>query len=62
MNKKQDPNYELAELFLNMYMGCMKFQTQIEDKNKKERIDCSEYYKKFEFYSGKYIDGKESKN
>lgn len=62
MNKKQDPNKEFAELFFNLYAGCIKFQSQISNKNKKDRIDCSEYYKKFEFYSSEYIDNKESKN
>jgi len=59
MPKKQDTNYEMAELFLNMYMGCMKFKTETKDINKKDRIDCSEIYKKYEFYAGKYIDSKE---
>lgn len=54
MPSNKDINKEVADNYLNMYFGCLKFK----DENKKDKIDCSEFYKKFEFHAIAYIDSK----
>ena len=54
---------EMAELFLNLYNGCIKFQREKERTNPRSKpIDCDKYYEQFEKFSIKYIDSKKDKN
>ena len=60
--KNKNSDKEMAELFYNMYMGCLNFILQKEQKNSDKKINCDEYYDKFKFFAEKYIDSKEQKN
>lgn len=46
---------EMAELFYNIYTGCLKFKQQKEEQNSEKKINCDEYYDKFKFFSEKYV-------
>lgn len=52
---------EMAELFLNLYNGCLKFKKEKEKTISimEKPVECDKYYKQFEKYSIKYLDLKE---
>ncbi len=51
---------EMSELFLNLYMGCMKFKKEKEKTiSMGKPVECDEYYKQFEKYSIRYFETKE---
>jgi hypothetical protein len=54
-NEIMTKNKAMAEVYLNLYMGCMKYKTD----QKKEDINCADYYDLFEKMSIKYMDLKE---
>ena len=54
----KDKDKEMAELFYNMYTGCVKFKKQKEAQNSEKKINCDEYYDKFKFFTEKYIEKK----
>jgi hypothetical protein len=60
--KNKNSNKEMAELFYNLYVGCLKFKLQKEQKKSDKIINCHEYYDKFQFFAEKYIDDKEQRN
>lgn len=58
-NKNQNKETKaMAELFYNMYIGCLKFKEQ----NPKKSITCDEFYKKFTFFAERYVDSKTVNN
>jgi len=61
INKDKDKDKEMAELFYNMYTGCVKFKHQKEKQNSEKKINCDEYYNKFKFFTEKYIETKQQK-
>lgn len=61
MKNKTNNDKEMAELFYNMYTGCLKFKQQKEEQNSEKKINCDEYYNKFKFFSEKYVNSKELK-
>ena len=48
---------EIAKLYYNLYIGCLKYKN--EKTNKK--VNCQSYYEKFEKLAIKYVDSKETK-
>lgn len=60
--KNKNSDKEMAELFYNVYMGCLNFKLQKELKISDKKINCDEYYDKFQFFAEKYIDSKQQKN
>jgi len=52
-NKNLDKN--MAELYFNLYIGCVKY----EKKNKE--INCQKFYEEFEKFAIKYVDSKQPK-
>jgi hypothetical protein len=61
-DKDKDKDKEMAELFYNMYTGCVKFKHQKEKQNSEKKINCDEYYNKFKFFTEKYIETKQQNN
>ena len=55
MNNKDK---EMAELYYNMYLGCLKYQEQKTTK----KINCYQYFENFKNFSEKYIDSKTVNN
>lgn len=55
--KNQNSDKEMAELFYNMYMGCITFKEQ----KKHSYIYCDDYYNKFKYFTYKYIDDQQTK-
>ena len=55
MKNKSNSDKEMAELFYNMYTGCLKFKQQKKEQNSEKKISCDEYYDKFKFFSEKYV-------
>ena len=47
--KNKNSDREMAELFYNLYMGCLNFKYQKEKKISNKKINCDEYYDKFKF-------------
>lgn len=60
--KNKNSDREMAELFYNLYMGCLNFKHQKEKKISNKKINCDEYYDKFKFFAEKYLDSKEQNN
>lgn len=50
---------ELAEIYKNLYNGCVKFKEQKKINKSSKEINCDKYYQLFETYSIKYIHSKE---
>lgn len=50
-NYKSNNDKEMAELYLKLFEGCIKFK---QEKNKD--INCDLYYTNFEAYANKYIN------
>ena len=48
----QEANKELAELYLKLYLGCIKYK----EINKKKKIKCDNYYNSYINYSFKIND------
>lgn len=48
----------MAELFYNIYIGCLKYKNE----NQKKIISCDSFYDKFKYFSEKYIDNKDQKS
>jgi hypothetical protein len=46
---------EMAELYFNLYTGCIKYKKQKENK---KVIDCSKYFKSFVEHSDKCLENK----
>ena len=61
-DRDKDKDKEMAELFYNMYTGCVKFKHQKEKQNSEKKINCDEYYDKFKFFTEKYIETKQQNN
>lgn len=55
--KTTSPDKDMASLYYNLYMGCLKYKN--EKKNKE--VNCDKYYEEFEKFAIKYVDSKESK-
>ena len=55
--KNKNPDKDMAELYYNLYNGCLKYKN--EKKNKE--VDCQKYYEQFEKFAIKYVDSKEDK-
>lgn len=63
MKNKNNSDKEMAELFYNMYMACIKTKQENTLKYSVDRhLGCKEYYDKFQFFAEKYIDDKDRKN
>jgi hypothetical protein len=56
--KNKNPNFEMAELYYNLYVGCIEYKT----KKKNKDIDCQHYWNDFLKFTDKYMDSKEAKN
>jgi len=59
--KTNNPDKEIAKLYYNLYIGCLKYKN--EKTNKK--VNCKAYYEefeKFEKFSIKYVHSKETKS
>ena len=56
--KKENPHKEMAELYYNLYVGCIKYKTE----KKTKQINCDQYYTEFKNFTNKYFESKESKN
>lgn len=61
--EKINNDKEMAELFYNIYMNCLKFKNEKEkekeNQNYTKKINCNDYYDKFKFFSEKDINNKE---
>lgn len=59
-NNNNNNNKEMSELFYNMYKNCLKFKDEKEKENVNytKKINCNEYYDKFNFFSEKDINSK----
>jgi len=55
--KTTTPDKDMASLYYNLYMGCLKYKN--EKKNKE--VNCDKYYEEFEKFAIKYVDSKEHK-
>lgn len=49
---------ELVDVYLNLYTDCMKYK----NLEKRDSIDCSNYYNLFETNSGKHMQIKEEQD
>lgn len=58
MKKNSDSNKEMADLFYNLYMGCVTYK----DKKKEKNINCDHYFEKFKFFAEKYVDNNSKSN
>lgn len=47
---------EMADLYFKLFEGCVKFK-----KEKDKKIDCNEFYNRFEMYSNKIVRIKQEK-
>ena len=57
----KNPDKEMAAIFYDMYLGCLKFkQYKLESKSTK-KINCDEYYENFKFFAEKNINDKNNK-
>ena len=56
--KKENPHKEMAELYYNLYVGCIKYKTE----KKTKKINFDQYYTEFKNFTNKYFESKESKN
>jgi hypothetical protein len=43
----QQENQDLANVYLNLYLGCIKYK---EKNIKKKEIECEKYYDSYKFY------------
>ena len=48
--KKENPHKEMAELYYNLYVGCIKYKTE----KKTKQINCDQYYTEFKNFTNKY--------
>lgn len=53
---------ELAQIYNNLYSGCLKFKEQKKVNKSSKEINCDKYYELFESYSIKYINSKEDQS
>jgi hypothetical protein len=58
MENQNEYNKEMAELFYNTYMGCLKYK----NNNLKKNINCDNYYNKFKYFSDKYENSNNNNN
>jgi hypothetical protein len=45
--KNLNPDKEMAELYYNLYIGCLKYKNEKKTKD----INCMQYYEEFEKYN-----------
>ena len=52
-------NKEIAELFYNIYVNCLKYKHKKENDNSLKKINCNEYRVTFMEFAEKYIKERE---
>ena len=62
MKNNTNNDKEMAELFYNIYIDCLKYKFNYEKQNSSRKISCHEYYDKFKFFAEKDVDSKQLNN
>lgn len=58
--KKENHDKEMAILYYNLFIGCLKYNSERREQLSK-KIDCVDYYNGLKFFAEKYVDNKEQK-
>ena len=58
MTNNTNNDKEMATLFYDMYLGCLKFKQQKNEEKSNNKITCDDYYDKFKFFNEKYMNSK----
>ena len=58
MKKNENTHKDMATLYYNLYIGCLKYQTE----KKTKEVNCHQYYTEFIYFTDKHFERKETKN
>lgn len=58
MNNETNDDKQMALVFYNMYLDCLKYKKIKENKGLDKKIDCNIFYDKFKLFCNKCEDTK----